>query len=158
MRSLLALTLLTLAVPATAHCWAQAPPPRDERSRPEDDRKALVGGEGTTWELPSKTNKKLKFRLKFWHDKEEKSDGGALEIYEDGKLSISAGFAFRIEEKDKKRFIRAQGGAFGKGSDPVLPFRLGRDTLVIESGTAEYKTPLVEGTVPLKGEWKRVKE
>ena len=142
-----------LVLAATAATAQQPTKPKDPPTI-QDDLKALAGDEKTTWELSKKDAQGKTILLIFYRDKDATAKAGHLLVGSERKAA-AASFTFKVEEKDKRRFLNAAEYAFnGEGAEARLPYVLQGDTLRIEGGKASNQE---FGVVELKGEWKRAK-
>ena len=76
----------------------------------QDDLKALAGDKETTWELSKKDAQGNTIRLTFYRDKDGTPKFGRLWVISENsaaKSAAAAGFEFKVEEKDKRRFLNA---------------------------------------------------
>ena len=151
MRTLLGASLL-LALMVLAGSRLARSPAQEPQKQPgvKEDREALCGDGKSAWKFEKRDAAGLTVRLYFTRGDDGKPDRG-LVMRGAGGAILALGFEFNLEEKEGKRRIKVTpGSAFdGKGSDPVLPYKLEGDRLQLLGGR--------DGDLELKGEWKRAK-
>src|SRR5262245_52793373 len=125
---------------------------KDQEPTLKDDMKALAAGRGW-WELTGDDKKTPTIKL-FYLKVRKEEVVGQLIVWGPGASTAQAAFAFRLAEKDKKRFITGVGAAFSReNAENVFSYKFVDGKLVLEGGTAHGA---IIGTIRLKGEWKWV--
>jgi hypothetical protein len=121
----------------------------------EEDLKTLLGKDGKAgvWELQvekTHTLARLEFRPRAPDAPKDADLTGELRaLFPAGKSSLD--FLYRLEVKEKERFLVIRGKAFKEGIR--IPYRLKDGKLQLEGGAADVPEL---GKLELKGEWKRI--
>jgi len=122
----------------------------------EEDVKALTGGGTATWEKPRPGGSPLRLTC-------VRDGGGAVGAGVVGQappgIDYGAPCRFEARREDGYRFLEAWGAAFdGWYAERVLPYEIDGDVLRIGGGTASFPTGNGVQIIPLRRDWKRVKE